>query len=139
MTTGLSSDSQLMNNDETVYIVRQPLDVPESITYVDGKPVRDASQFDIFPCKANVQPLSGKELERLPDGQQTDDQLYLWTNNHAQAFWIGDLMERNGVKYQCEAVDAWGNYTRARFAADQTLKPFDPDADVSFLPDAPMP
>jgi hypothetical protein len=139
MTTGLSSDSTLMGNDETVYIVRQPLAVPDAIAFVDGKPVRDPAQFEIIPCVGNVQPLSGKDLERLPDGDQQEDQLYVWTNNNATVLLIGDLMERQGIKYQCEAVDAWGNYSRGRFAADQTLAAYDPDADVSFLPDTVMP
>lgn len=134
MSTPLSYPSTLMQSDETLFVVRQPTQVPQGVTYVDGKPVHDASQMQLFRCVCNVQPITGEALARLEEGDDITDQLYVWTMNQADELSPGDLFVRHGKRYECQDVDTWGNYTRARFALDQTRPAFDPDSDTSFLP-----
>lgn len=125
MSTGLSSDSRLMNNDETLWIVRVNQEVGVGITYVDGKPVRDAGKIEMFRCVCNLQPVDGQDLLRYAEGDQSDDQFWVWSNDRDRPLTAGDLTSRGGTRYECQQTEPWGNYTRARFVATQTLTSLD--------------
>lgn len=119
-----------MQSDEVLFVVRQPVDVPQGVRYVDGKALRDVAQMQLFRCVCNVQPITGEALARLEEGDDRTDQLYVWTLDQDDKLSPGDIFVRHGKRYECQDVDTWGNYTRARFAYDQTRPHFDPDVDV---------
>jgi hypothetical protein len=134
MTWPMSADSTIINMDETLEIVRQPDKIYSGVIYVGGKPQRNVAEVRIFSCICNVQPITGRDLELLAAGDEDNDQLWVWTNQHQEALKTGDLMIRQCKTYQCQSAEDWGRYTRARFVADETLPQFDSDTDTPFSP-----
>lgn len=66
-----------------------------------------------FSAKASVQPLSGRELERLPDGINATEFISVWSNKKLQ------LRDRITVPgrgdFEVQHLDQWvdsGNYTK---------------------------
>lgn len=86
-------------------------------SYVEGEHTEGtASTFDI---KASVQPMSGRELMKLPEGERTQDNLVVLTASElrtregtAQA----DRLSIDGATYEVLGVEDWyseGGFYRA--------------------------
>ena len=66
-------------------------------------------------AKASVQPTSGRDLQRLPEGRNTQDLISVWTLEPLQLGDIGqgilpDLVLYNGSTYELEHVEPWVNH-----------------------------
>lgn len=83
--------------------------------YTEGSP----SSFSIV---ASVQPLGGRDLQRLPEGMQTKELLSIYTSTELKTESSGhtpDIVTINGEQYQVQEVERWvelGNYYRATVA-----------------------
>lgn len=63
-------------------------------------------------AKASVQPTSGRDLQRLPEGKNTQDLVSVWTLEPLQLGDVGqgilpDLVAYNGSTYEAEHVEPW--------------------------------
>jgi hypothetical protein len=106
----LSKSSRIINNDERLAALREG-----GVVYVDGKPVkRDPLRYRIV---GNVQPLGGKDLLLVPEGDRTKEQYNIWSENRDLAMVTGDLVLRLGVVFQVQGTEPWGSYTKARMMA----------------------
>lgn len=66
-------------------------------------------------AKASVQPTSGKDLQRLPEGKNTQDLISIWTLTELLLGDVGagilpDLVLYNGSTYEVEHVEPWTNH-----------------------------
>ena len=66
-------------------------------------------------AKASVQPTSGRDLQRLPEGRNTQDLISVWTLETLQLGDVGagilpDLVLYNGSTYELEHVEPWTNH-----------------------------
>lgn len=120
MTWKLSGPSTIIEGDETLKVVRQGTAIPGNVIYVDGKPVkRDPIIFNIT---CNVQPLNGKDLLLVPEGDRYKEQWWIFMNNEQKPLHDNDIVERPEeddpeqriINYQVQSSEAWGSYTRAR-------------------------
>lgn len=108
----LSGQSQIITMDETLLVTRQGSTMGVDVTYVDGKIVKtDAIDFCIT---CNVQPMSGKDLLLVPEGDRYTEQLWVWSNQKQKPLLTNDLVSRKGLTYQVQSSEDWGSYTRAR-------------------------
>lgn len=92
---------------------------PAVAAYDDGvlqEPDDDPTLFDIV---ASVQPATGRDLRRLPEGQDIFEVKVLFTQTELRTATFGgagpDSVEINGESYQVQTVDRWaelGNYWR---------------------------
>lgn len=67
-----------------------------------------------FTTRASVQPISGKELERLPDGTNTTAYVSIWTKVALQP--RDRVFVPTMGSFEVEHLDGWtasGNYTKA--------------------------
>src|SRR5258706_9312645 len=101
---GLQAPSQIINYDETLPVVREGC-----VTYVDGKPRKSASTIHEVEC--NVQPLAGRELLLVPEGDRHKEQYWLWTADDIR---VNDRVVRCGANYQVQVVQQWGSYRQAK-------------------------
>lgn len=108
----MSGQSRIINCDE-VLRVRRFASTPGSDTiYIDGKPIaRDAFEFEL---SCNVQPLSGKDLLLVPEGDRYTSSLWIWTHQADPALQASDLVHRDGRWYQVQSSEDWGSYSRCR-------------------------
>lgn len=126
----LSDRATIIVGDETIEVLRRRQDHLASIVYVDGKPVhRDRLKFRI---RANVQPLSGKDLKVLPEGETLQDQYWVWCMPRPYRLTAGDEFLYRGDAYVVHTAEDWQSYVRARAvrvdtgpnrAADFELRP----------------
>lgn len=100
----LQGQSTIIAKDETVGLVRE-----NCVEYVNGKPVKKAVQS--FDIRCNVQPLSGKELLLVPEGDRSKEQYNLWTQAKVE---LNDRIQRCGVQFQVQTVEAWGSFYECR-------------------------
>ena len=66
-------------------------------------------------AKASVQPTSGRDLQRLPEGKGTQDLISVWTLEPLQLGDVGagilpDLVLYSGSTYEVEHVEPWTNH-----------------------------
>lgn len=102
----LSGKTQLINCDgDPVTVSRND----GCVTYVDGKPF-PPPEFT-FTAVGSIQPLNGRDLLLVPEGDRYKEQLWFYT---ASKLKIKDRANRCGVNYQVQSVDDWGAYVRAR-------------------------
>lgn len=100
----LQGRSQILQKDEKLAVIREGC-----VKYIDGKPVKsDISNFTIV---GNVQPMNGRDLLLVPEGDRFKEQYWLYTTNPIQ---INDRILRCGVNFQTQSVEAWGTYAKAR-------------------------
>lgn len=82
----------------------------------------DASTTATFTVDACVQPLTGRELERLPEGLQTSEVLALWSPVELKTQGAGqdpDSVLIDGDSYEVQKVERWntlGAYWRVLLA-----------------------
>jgi hypothetical protein len=55
-----------------------------------------------------LQPVSGRDLQRLPEGFRTDTALVLYTETALQVLPAPDLVAAQGATWQAETVETWG-------------------------------
>lgn len=100
----LFGKSRIINYDEEINLKRD-----KGVEYVAGKPVALGHVWLKF--KANVQPLMGRELLIVPEGDRFKEQYYVWSEFQIL---INDEIHRLGIKFQVQQIENWGSYTRAR-------------------------
>jgi hypothetical protein len=82
-------------------------------TYVAGRYVPGTDQD--FDASANIQPLSGKELLQLPEGDREKEVKKIYT---AFALQNGDGVTRaDGIRYEVQAVEDWTAFHQPHFKA----------------------
>lgn len=112
MSWQLSGPSTIITGDETLTVTREGTVLGTNINYVDGKLVK--TNPVVFCITCNVQPLNGKDLLLVPEGDRYSDQLWVWMNQKQTPLLTNDMVERNGRTYQVQSAEDWGSYTRAR-------------------------
>lgn len=105
----LQGQSQIISHDEQLPVVRKG-----AVTYVEGKPV--VNQESAFTITCNVQPLNGKDLLLVPEGDRIKEQYFVWSRNYKdfQNLTQNDIVTRRNVKYQVQSAEDWGSYTKSR-------------------------
>lgn len=103
----LQDRSQILDNDETLQLVRVKTE------YIDGKPYQQEVANFTFRC--NIQPLNGRDLLIVPEGDRFKEQywLYIPANSHG-VLHNTDRVVRCGINYEVQESEAWGSYSRAR-------------------------
>lgn len=85
--------------------------------YVAGK--LTAGSTSTLSISASVQPVSGQELQRLPEGERVKDWLYVYTPtelNTREGKKAADKISIDGANYEVATVDDWateGGFYRA--------------------------
>ena len=69
----------------------------------------------VVSAKASVQPTSGRDLQRLPEGKGTQDLISVWTLAELLLGDVGsgilpDLILYQGSTYEVEHVEPWTNH-----------------------------
>lgn len=100
----LQAPSRIITRDECLKIVRDG-----RVIYVDGKPVK--AELPPFEIKANIQPINGRDLLIVPEGDRFKEAYYLFTTDQIL---VNDRVVRQGVNYQVQNIEVWGNFIRAR-------------------------
>lgn len=104
---GLQAPSQIITTDETLIAVRV------CVVYKDGKPQQKTA--DRVELIGNVQPLNGRELLLVPEGDRHKEQYWLWTTGDVR---VNDRVMRCGVNFQVQTVQTWGSYSQALLMRD---------------------
>ena len=112
MTWKLSGPSNIITGDETLDVVREGTSLGGNVNYVDGKLVKTNPLKFCIIC--NVQPLTGKDLLLVPEGDRYTDQLWVWMNQQQTPLLTNDMVLRQGRTYQVQSAENWGSYTKAR-------------------------
>lgn len=96
--------SYMIRHDELLTATR-----PGRTDYVDGKPLARAEVTYQFHC--NVQPINGRDLLLVPEGDRYKEQYTVWTEHPVQA---NDRIIRCDISFQAQSVEAWGTYFKVR-------------------------
>lgn len=104
MSIALQGKSRIMRFDETVTLSRLC-----GTKYIDGKPL--AVDVEKVQITGNIQPLTGRDLLLVPEGDRTKEQVWLYTEC---PLFLQDTVTRCGVKFQVAGVEQWGSYNKAR-------------------------
>lgn len=120
----LQGPSTIITKDEQFTVTREG-----EVIILDGKPVK-RNLFTFTVC-GNIQPLSGRDLLLVPEGDRHKEQYYLFYNNSSivlekgleikadpTSIIVNDRMTRLGVNFQVQSVENWGSYSRARIMRD---------------------
>lgn len=102
----LKPQSKIMKCDETLQVSR---DVGTK-NFSDGKVV-DVSKVIEFPAKGNVQPLNGRDLLMVPEGDRFKEQYYVFSHT---PLLVEDTITRNGITFEVQSSEDWGSFCRVR-------------------------
>lgn len=116
----LQGPSTIITKDESFSCTREG-----EVIILDGKPIK---RFLVkFSVRGNIQPMSGRDLLLVPEGDRFKEQYWLFYNNSSivvdegldiqadpTAIIINDRMTRLGVNFQVQTVENWGSYSKAR-------------------------
>lgn len=116
----LQGPSTIITKDETFSVTREG-----QVIYLDGKPVkRNLAKFSV---KGNIQPMNGRDLLLVPEGDRFKEQYWLYYNNSSivvdqgleieadpAAIIVNDRITRLGANFQVQTVENWGTYSRGR-------------------------
>lgn len=110
----IDMSSVIANLGATNYTVTRRL----SGGYTDGR--RNPPTETVLTVLAMVQPLAGRELDRLPEGLQDKELRAVWTQDELKMTTADDEHEPDvitidGAPYQVQTVENWyqlGNYRR---------------------------
>lgn len=110
----LAQPSRIINSDEWLLFKREGTTVNDHVIYVDGKPVK--RDPELFHVKANVQPVSGRDLLLVPEGDRYREMLTLYCDNFASGSIprTNDKVFRDGKWYQVQTAADWGSYSNCR-------------------------
>jgi hypothetical protein len=101
----LAAKTRLMEcAGETVAVFRDGC-----VRYTDGKPVKAAGET--FSVVGNVQPLGGRDLLMVPEGDRYKEQMWIFTPFRLL---INDIVTRCGVNFQIQSVEDWSSFVKAR-------------------------
>lgn len=103
----LQGPSQIITKDETVKVF-----TVAKQTLVDGKYVEKA--VDSYDLTCNVQPVNGRDLLLVPEGDRFKEQYYVFTNELTRPLAVNYTIQREGVNFQVQSVEQWGSFQRAR-------------------------
>jgi len=82
-------------------------------SYVAGHYVAGSPQN--FDAQGNIQPLTGIELQQLPEGDRQKEVKKIYT---AFALQNGDVVTRSdGIRYEVQAVEDWTAFHQPHFKA----------------------
>jgi hypothetical protein len=82
-------------------------------TYTDGRYVPGSSQD--LDARGNIQPLSGIELQQLPEGDRQKEVKKIYT---AFALQNSDVVTRqDGIQYEVQAVEDWTAFNQPHYKA----------------------
>lgn len=90
---------------------------PGTTTYVQGRPVEAASAS--FEIRAMIYPVTGRTLDRLPEGLRTHETIAVVTKTELKSLQTTkapDLVTYQGAQYQVAMLESWkssGNFWRA--------------------------
>lgn len=82
----------------------------------DANGVRVLGATSTFAVVACVQPVLGRELQRLPEARRTREAKALWTQTALQAQPVADRVTIDGEAYEVDSVQRWadsGDYYKA--------------------------
>ena len=82
-----------------------------AISFVDGKPV--TSETGRFEIRASIQPLSGREMQIVPEGDRMKTLMWFYS---ASEIIVNDVLISEGVRYQVNHSEAWPGHWKARAA-----------------------
>lgn len=100
----LACGMKLMKCTETVCVERM-----SKATYVKGRPsLEECEKFDIL---ANIQPVTGRELLMVPEGERSRNHLDVFTETRLKP---KDVVVRFGERFEVHFVEEWGPYFKAR-------------------------
>lgn len=110
---GLQAPSQIITNDEvlTVFVQQNP-------TIVDGKYVYPT--VTSFQLTCTVQPVQGRDLLLVPEGDRFKEQYWVFTNELQAPMAVNQRVSRQGVNFQVQAVEQWGSFQRSRIMRTDT-------------------
>lgn len=105
----LSGRSRIMDRDEVLPVLREG-----EVVYKDGKPHKRAPLR--FDAPANVQPLTGKQLFVVPEGDRLKEQFMVYAPMWPDIPKIhtADKVLRNGGLFIVHEAKDWGSYVEAR-------------------------
>ena len=106
---GLEGEIDLIDYDEQLDVSRDG-----GVVYVDGKPVKLDKTF--FQITCNVQPLSGRELLMVPEGDRAKESYAVYTRG--MPLKINDRIKRFDKYFQVQALENWGSYQKGRIMLD---------------------
>jgi hypothetical protein len=81
---------------------------PGQTTYLNGR--RQPPTTTSFDIRAAVQPATGRQLDRLPEGLRTHEAIAIWTRTELRtenANGEPDVISVGGFDYQIDAVNRW--------------------------------
>lgn len=108
----MSGDSQIMLGDETLTCRSYNKALGDGVNIVDGK--RVYTEFDEFTFICNIQPVSGKDLMLVPEGDRFNEQLYAYVPaSQGRIPDLNDLVYRDNW-YQVQENEFWGSYGKLR-------------------------
>lgn len=105
--------SRLMTHDERLPVLREGNLEAGAVAYVDGKPVKRAPVT--FSVACTVQPMGGKDLLLVPEGDRDKEQFSVWTHDLRMA--LNDKLLRLGKVYQVQSAENDGSYIKLRLMA----------------------
>jgi hypothetical protein len=73
---------------------------------VDGRQV--AASVTTFDILASVQPMGGRDLQRLPEGLRAAERLSVYTATPLRVSRTPDTVEIDGETWEVEVVEQWG-------------------------------
>jgi hypothetical protein len=79
-------------------------------TGVDGDGRALLSAPSTLSISASVQPLSGRDLQRLPEGMRAAERLKLYTTTPLAAIGAPDVVTIDGDDYEVEHVERWTGF-----------------------------
>lgn len=100
----LFAKSQIINKDDTLEVTRDGC-----VIYVDGKPVKENQTT--FNIAGNVQPMNGRDLMLVPEGDRFKEQYWLWTDCKIL---VNDRVRFRCKNFQVQSVQVWGSYFQSR-------------------------
>lgn len=110
----LYGQSQIITGDEILCVMREGTNIPQNVTYIDGKPVkRNQITFDLV---ANVQPMNGRDLLLVPEGDRHKEAYFIFTNEMSKPLANNDQIKRTEPQtgstkwFQVQQVQQWGSF-----------------------------
>lgn len=103
----LQGPSKIITSDETLQVFNEGTTV-----YVEGKPVHQ--NITNFNLTCNVQPVNGRDLLLVPEGDRFKEQYWVFTNELNKPLAVNQRVLRNSVNFQVQSVEQWGSFQRAR-------------------------
>lgn len=96
---------------------------PTTPTLVSGRVVQGVASVP-FSTAGSIQPLSGRDLQRLPEGDRATEQFWYFTSTRLQTAdaasgQVADVVDVGGESFEVQSVEDWsasGSFYRARIS-----------------------